>query len=86
MKTNRRKRWIAGMAATVVAGMVFQTACIGFGFDQLQRTIDFCFIFDCTNGAFGGVIQPCKNNDAIGAQNPPTNTGNLFLDCPPPAN
>jgi len=21
---------------------------------------DFCFIFDCTNGIFGGVLDPCN--------------------------
>jgi len=35
--------------------------------------INFCFVFDCSSGAFGGLIEFCDVNGA-GA--------NIFDDCP----
>ena len=52
--------------------------CESFAGESLMTSLDFCFIFDCTNGIFGGVVQPCQQGvDTEG--NP---TGTLFLDCP----
>ncbi len=47
------------------------TGCITpFSLESTATATDFCFIFDCQNGLFGGTIDPCSGN-------PPT-----FLDCP----
>jgi hypothetical protein len=36
--------------------------------EMSMSSVDFCFLFDCQNGAIGGLIDPCGN--------PP-----LFADC-----
>ena len=76
---SMRSRLLVGLAVVAAAGVLNQTACIGFGADQLQRTIDFCFLFDCQTGALGGLLDPCPNN--------PNNPGELplFVDCTYPA-
>jgi hypothetical protein len=76
MKTIR-VRWIIGLAAMATIGMLNQTACVGFAADQLQRTVNFCFLFDCQNGAFGGLLDPCPGVE-VGEEG---NTHNLFIDC-----
>ena len=51
---------LLGLVAT--CGMLFTgsgLACASFGLDQAQTTLDFCFLFDCQNGAFGGLIDFC---------------------------
>ena len=54
-------------------------------------TMDMCFIFDCTNGAFGGLLDPCgtvvgsdtggDTSGGTGSYEGPR-TGPLFADCP----
>ena len=60
-------------------------ACGSLGAEGALSAIDFCFMFDCTNGAVGGLIDPCAivgvdpedtTSDAIG-----TYGGPLFADC-----
>lgn len=49
------------------------TGCINFAAERALQTADFCFIFDCQNGALGGVLQPCVTAGAEPV---------LFTDCP----
>ncbi len=58
----------------VVLGLVMTTgvlfagsglACASFALDRAQSTLDFCFLFDCQNGAYGGLIDFC-DRDANG--------------------
>jgi len=52
----------------VVAGP--GTSCSSYAAESTFTATDFCFIFDCQNGLFGGTIDPC------GGAAP------LFVDCP----
>lgn len=45
--------------------------CSRFATNSIGNAIDFCFIFDCENGFFGGLIDPCA----------PSAGGPLFVDC-----
>jgi hypothetical protein len=41
------------------AGAGGTLGCGSFGADSALSAIDMCFIFDCTDGAIGGLIKPC---------------------------
>jgi hypothetical protein len=47
------------------------TGCARFTDDGVVSSIDFCYLLDCQNGFFGGIIDPC-----------PGGTGDLLVDCP----
>ena len=70
-------RRIVGLMVIAAVGMLFNATCIGFAGEQFLRTVDFCFLFDCQNGALGGLIDPCP-----GTLNSDGSTTNLFVDCP----
>lgn len=64
---------LLGLVATT--GMLFAgsgLACSSLAFDQAATAVDFCFLFDCQNGAYGGLIDFCDPN------NP---DGSFFADC-----
>lgn len=63
------------MAVSVLAGGGFLmagpgTSCSNYLVESAFVAADFCFIFDCQNGIFGGTIDPCVGDDP------------LFVDCP----
>jgi len=69
------------LALLAGGGTVMATSnlgCQSFAGESLMTSLDLCFIFDCTNGIFGGVVQPCQEGVDVNG-NP---TGTLFLDCP----
>jgi hypothetical protein len=70
-----------GIAGATVLGSLFQpVGCIGFASDQVQRSVNFCFLFDCQNGALGGLIDFCPNNvNQDGTV--PSGNANTFADC-----
>jgi len=74
-------RRAAVMAGFILAGGVLLsgpgTSCGTFTAESLLVTTDFCFIFDCQNGALGGAVNPCDGTGAIGSPNGP-----LLVDCP----
>ena len=83
----RRKfhRFAAAAAIFGAGGMLMQTsnfACESYAGESLFTATDTCFIFDCQNGAFGGLLQPCGV-----ALNPnpidPLSGGPFFSDCVP---
>jgi hypothetical protein len=94
---SRLQRLILAFAAVAVAGQVFQFNCAGFAGEQFLRVVDFCFLFDCQNGALGGLINPCPNTTSsstttsVGGSTTGSSTtvddgvrsDNLFVDCPP---
>ena len=60
-------------------------------------SVDMCFVFDCTNGAFGGLLDPCGTivgsditgggatgggGGGTGGSYEGPRTGALFADCP----
>ncbi len=88
MRTNRTRKssrtktaWVLCLMGAATMGALRQSACIAFGSEELLRTIDFCFVFDCQNGLFGGVVDPCP--DPLVDPLDGTST-NLFVDCPVP--
>jgi hypothetical protein len=90
MRSGRRALKI--VALVLAGGSVFAgpgTGCISFGTETLLTTADFCFIFDCQNGIFGGTISPCaRPPEVVDANTGETLSdvqGPLFADCPPEA-
>jgi len=75
------RRIFLGVAGISLLGSLHQAGCIGFASDQVQRSMNFCFLFDCQNGAFGGLFNFCPNNVTTDA-NVPSGNSNTFLDCP----
>ncbi len=47
------------------------TGCARFTDNGVVSSIDFCYVLDCENGFFGGIIDPCAGG-----------TGDLLVDCP----
>ncbi len=83
------------LSATVLGGAcLFQSGnltCGSFASEAAIASLDMCFIFDCTNGAFGGLIDPCgtvlgtDTNPEGGTGDegfPGPSTGPFFADCP----
>ncbi len=71
--SDRVKRWL--MLALLTAGgtVLFQgnwAACTRFTADWTATSANWCFVFDCQNGIYGGLIDPCAGS------NP------LLVDCP----
>lgn len=89
----RRKKLRATMALTLILGggyafMNNGLGCASFAGETVLGTVDFCFLFDCVDGAIGGLIQPCDEaNDSFGNRVPrdpttPGQAGRIFEDCP----
>ena len=74
---NKRRRLLLLLGVGTGGGMLFTTgaepACISFASEQALATTDFCFLFDCQNGAIGGLIDFCSQSSL---EEP------LFTDCP----
>lgn len=71
-----KRRWLLYLAMAAGGGTVFQAGsngayvrCAG---DASLTSINFCFVFDCQNGAFGGAIEFCGDEPG----------DDLFADCP----
>lgn len=67
--------------AIVAAGgclMAGNATCTSFFGDTFATAIDFCFIFDCTNGILGGTINPCPDGTLLSGEA----VTPLFVDCP----
>ena len=55
--------------------------CAGFASDVLLSSIDMCFLFDCNNGAIGGLIDFCADVEVTDPEDG-GDLGNFFTDCP----
>ena len=61
----------------LVGAFVMQPAsCVSRTASTTLAATNFCFIFDCQNGFFGGLIQPCGS--------PLTSFDDILQDCPAP--
>jgi len=80
MKRSARRivMWliIALSGATMFQGVgftsnngAFSNGCSQFYTNGVLTGVDFCFLLDCQNGFFGGLVDPCAQ-------------GNLLVDCP----
>jgi hypothetical protein len=91
---RKRVSRIAVIAAMTLSGSYLfasgNLACGSMGTEAGIGTADMCFIFDCTNGAFGGLLDPCANVPGSDTGNPDQGgggyegprTGSFFADCP----
>lgn len=85
---RRKHRRFAAAAIFGAGGMMMQSpnfACESFAGESLFTAIDACFIFDCSNGAFGGVLQPCGITVSPNP-NDPNGGGPILADCIPGTN
>jgi hypothetical protein len=83
LKAKFRRGMIGGLLMAA-GGYTFQigTGCASFGGEQVLIATDFCFIFDCNNGAFGGLIQPCRGAATVTAEGDVVpGRSPLFVDC-----
>jgi hypothetical protein len=75
----KKKRLVAVLVLVSAAGVLMVEsglACASLFGEQALAATDFCFIFDCQNGALGGTIRFCSNSP---------NESPTFNDCPPEA-
>jgi hypothetical protein len=81
MVRNRRRKMIAAVGALAGATLFSTTnfACESFVGESLMTSANMCFIFDCNNGAFGGILRPCQLPGTVGQAEGVPGT---FLDCP----
>ncbi|MFQ5495154.1 MAG: hypothetical protein ACE5EX_07205 [Phycisphaerae bacterium] len=77
-----RSRRIPLVLSIVLGGSVLfsgpGTGCVDIMTESFLTTTDFCFIFDCQNGLFGGTIDPCAGT----GQGDRSGELPLFTDCP----
>ena len=89
-----------GSRILVAAGLVTSGAylcasgtlgCGSLAADAAISAVDMCFIFDCTNGAIGGLLDPCEEvggPDGGGDEGGGAGAGvgadvsTFFADCP----
>ena len=75
VRTNRRLLLVLLLVCS--SGLVFQAGnCVAFAAENTMAATNVCFIVDCVNGFFGGLIQPCGS--------PLTSIDDLLADCPTP--
>lgn len=94
---NRLTRIAVATCTLFGGGYLFASgnlSCGSFATEAAVSAVDMCFIFDCTNGAFGGLIDPCattQGTDTSGAGGggggqggvfTGPGTGTFFADCP----
>jgi hypothetical protein len=71
------RRVLVWALVVLTNGMVFDAAsCYSFKSDTVLSSVNWCYVIDCQNGLFGGLIQPCGS--------PLLGTDDLLQDCPSP--
>lgn len=78
MRVSARKA-IAFMTLAAGGGFLLAgpgTGCVSYAAESGLAATDFCFIFDCQNGIFGGTIDPCATTGDEVQQGP------ILVDCP----
>lgn len=81
---SRTRRFVRGLGLLGAGAFLLQagTTCTSFAAESLLVQTDFCFIFDCQNGLFGGTVDPCtgigSGDSTVEAQNQQP----FFADCP----
>jgi hypothetical protein len=78
---SRRVRICLLLGLVATTGMLFAgstLACTSLAFDQAAQAVNFCFLFDCQNGALGGLIQFCDTTTTTDTTDP---NHSLLADC-----
>lgn len=81
----RRKLTVIGLLLST--GVLFAGSavnCASFGLESTLSTLDFCFLLDCQNGAFGGLVDPCGQGGLLIDIDfgPVQAQESLLVDCP----
>ena len=62
MKHTLWQRWKLSLAILGGGGLVLaggDLSCASFGLESALNSTNFCFLFNCNEGAFGGLIDFC---------------------------
>lgn len=84
MRRSVIKRMGLSLGILLGGGVTFAgpgLSCAGFASDVLFSSVDMCFLFDCNNGAIGGLIDFCSEVSITDPQSD-ADTNNFFTDCP----
>lgn len=74
---------MAAVALLSAGGVLLQSAgCASFLGRSSLMTTNFCFIFDCQNGALGGVVDFCSGMGSGDSTIESGNSNSFFTDCP----
>jgi len=88
---KRGSRILVAMGVLLSGAYLCASGTLGCGSlaaDSAVSAMDMCFIFDCTGGAIGGLIDPCAyvggsdrggDEGGVGAEE---TGGPFFADCP----
>ncbi len=80
---SRRVRICLLLGLVATTGMLYAgstLACTSLALDQAATAVNFCFLFDCQNGALGGLVQFCDPTDTTTTDTTDTNNS-LLADC-----
>ena len=81
---NRRTSRVLVTVLMVLGGAYLcasgTAACSSLATEAAISSTDMCFIFDCTNGALGGLVDPCA--PVGGLDKSSGDTGDEFLGDP----
>ena len=62
MKAMKATRWLAVIGLFAGGGMLQFGGCASEDLPPADDIVNYCVVFDCPNGAFGGVIEWCSPN------------------------
>jgi len=85
IRRNRMKRKLAVLLAGGVLFAGSGLSCFSFMVDNALSSTNFCFLFNCNDGALGGLIDFCGNvsfRSFVGGAQDRTNDGTFLADCP----
>lgn len=89
MKRTLWERWKVGLVILGGGSLVLAgggLSCASFGFDSAFGSTNFCFLFNCNEGAFGGLIDfcaPVRFQSFVGDPEDGGGDGPFLADCQP---
>lgn len=66
MKRSRGVGMKLGLAVAATTGLLLagpELSCASAGATGLLASVDFCFLFNCNDGAIGGLVTFCSETD-----------------------
>lgn len=82
LRTKRYWTWLVMLLGgaslfQVAGGFTTQngaiSSCSRFWTNGIATSVDFCYLLDCRNGFFGGLVQPCGGPYSV--------ADDLLVDC-----